>query len=104
MSSSYGENIRLTIFGQSHSPAIGMTLEGIPAGERIDLEMLQRFLRRRAPGQSDYTTPRKEADESEFLSGLVDGTTCGACNVNGISNFFHFSIVSVVFGTTYNSI
>lgn len=78
MSSSYGENIRLTIFGQSHSPAIGMTLEGIPAGERIDLEMLQCFLRRRAPGQSDYTTPRKEADESEFLSGLVDGITCGA--------------------------
>ena len=78
MSSSYGENIRLTIFGQSHSPAIGMTLEGIPAGERIDLETLQRFLRRRAPGQSDYTTPRKEADESEFLSGLVDGITCGA--------------------------
>lgn len=78
MSSSYGENIRLTIFGQSHSPAIGMTLEGIPAGERIDLERLQRFLRRRAPGQSDYTTPRKEADESEFLSGLVDGITCGA--------------------------
>lgn len=68
MSSSYGENIRLTIFGQSHSPAIGMTLEGIPAGEEIDLEMLQRFLDRRAPGRASYATPRREPDEPEFLS------------------------------------
>ena len=49
MSSSYGENIHLTLFGQSHSPAVGMTLEGLPAGERIDPEVLQRFLQRRAP-------------------------------------------------------
>ena len=50
MSSSYGENLRLTIFGQSHSPAIGVTVEGIPAGQRIDLAELQRLLNRRAPG------------------------------------------------------
>ena len=78
MSSSYGENLRLTIFGQSHSPAIGMTLEGIPAGERIDLEALQRFLERRAPGRNAYSTARKEADAPEFLSGLREGFTCGA--------------------------
>lgn len=48
MSSSYGQNIRLTIFGQSHSPAIGVTLEGLPAGQQIDMEALQRFLKRRA--------------------------------------------------------
>ena len=77
MSSSYGENLRLTIFGQSHSPAIGMTLEGIPAGERIDLEALQRFLERRAPGRNAYSTARKEADAPEFLSGLRGDTTCG---------------------------
>ena len=78
MSSSYGENLRITIFGQSHSPAIGVTVEGIPAGERIDLSVLQAFLQRRAPGQNDWSTPRKEADEPEILSGLVDGRTCGA--------------------------
>ena len=49
MSSTYGENLHLTIFGQSHSPAIGVTVEGIPAGEKVDLDELQRFLNRRAP-------------------------------------------------------
>ncbi|MGM9661823.1 MAG: chorismate synthase [Oscillospiraceae bacterium] len=78
MSSSYGENLRFTIFGQSHSPAIGVTVEGLPAGLPIDMEALQRFLSRRAPGQNDWSTPRKEADEPEFLSGLKDGVTCGA--------------------------
>ncbi len=78
MSSSYGENLHLTIFGQSHAPAIGVTLEGIPAGQRIDLEELQRFLDRRAPGRSEFATPRKEADRAEFLSGLVEDVTCGA--------------------------
>ena len=77
MSSSYGQNIRLTIFGQSHSPAIGMTLEGLPAGEQIDFEALAAFLRRRAPGQNAWSTARKEADAPEFLSGLVGDTTCG---------------------------
>lgn len=77
MSSTYGENIQLTIFGQSHSPAIGMTLTGIPAGERIDREELNAFLARRAPGQNAYSTARKEADEPEFLSGVVNDVTCG---------------------------
>ena len=78
MSSSYGENIRLTIFGQSHSPAIGVTIEGLPAGEEIDLEALQRFLARRAPGQNAWSTARREADEPEFVSGLTGSVTCGA--------------------------
>lgn len=78
MSSSYGENLKLTIFGQSHSPAIGVTVEGIPAGEKIDLEELTCFLSRRAPGKNAWSTPRKEADVPEFLSGLVNGVTCGA--------------------------
>ena len=77
MSSMYGENLHLTIFGQSHSPAIGMTLEGIPAGEQLDFEALQRFLERRAPGRNAYSTARKEADAPEFLSGLRGDTTCG---------------------------
>ncbi|MBO5556843.1 MAG: chorismate synthase [Oscillospiraceae bacterium] len=78
MSSSYGENLHLTIFGQSHSPAIGMTLEGIPAGEAIDQEALQAFLDRRAPGQNAYTTARRETDEPEFIAGLKGNVTCGA--------------------------
>ncbi len=78
MSSTYGENLKLSIFGQSHGAAIGMTLDGIPAGFSVDLDALQAFLDRRAPGQNDWSTPRKEADQPEFLAGIVDGFTCGA--------------------------
>ena len=78
MSSTYGENLKLSIFGQSHGPAIGMTLDGIPAGQPVDLEKLQQFLNRRAPGQNDWSTPRKEEDRPEFLGGLLEGFTCGA--------------------------
>ena len=77
MSSSYGENLRIHIFGESHGPAVGVTVEGIPAGEAVDLEELQRFLDRRAPGRNAWSTPRKEADIPEFLSGLREGRTCG---------------------------
>ncbi len=77
MSSSYGENIRLTIFGQSHSPAVGVTIEGIPAGEELDLVALQRFLDRRAPGRNVWSTARKESDVPEFVSGLRGNYTCG---------------------------
>jgi chorismate synthase len=78
MSSTYGENLKLSIFGQSHGAAIGITLDGIPAGLGVDLDALQTFLDRRAPGQGDWSTSRKEADQPEFLAGLVDGFTCGA--------------------------
>ena len=78
MSSSYGENIRITIFGQSHAPAIGVTIEGLPAGFTIDRAALQAFLDRRAPGRDETSTARREADVPEFLSGLVGDVTCGA--------------------------
>ena len=78
MSSSYGENVRFTLFGQSHGPAVGVTIEGIPAGFPIDLEALQAFLNRRAPGRSPTATARREEDRPEFLSGLVGNVTCGA--------------------------
>jgi len=78
MSSTWKNRISLSIFGQSHGPAIGMTLDGLPAGEPIDLKQLQAFLDRRAPGRFSWTTSRKETDQPEFLSGLVDGKTCGA--------------------------
>jgi chorismate synthase len=79
MSNTFGENIKVTVFGQSHSPAIGVVVDGLPAGFAIDFAELDVFLRRRAPGQGAHTTPRKEADAPEFLSGLnADGVTCGA--------------------------
>lgn len=77
MSSVFGKNIKISIFGQSHSQAIGVTLDGIPAGIRIDFDSLSAFLARRAPGNSEFATARKEADLPEFLCGLVDGVTCG---------------------------
>lgn len=78
MSSTYGENLKLSIFGQSHGPAIGMTMDGIPAGLSVDFDKLQSFLNRRAPGQNGWSTPRREEDRPEFLGGIIDGYTCGA--------------------------
>lgn len=78
MSSTYGENLKLSIFGQSHGAGIGMTLDGIPAGLPVDEDELQTFLNRRAPGQNDYSTPRREEDRPEFLAGILNGYTCGA--------------------------
>lgn len=78
MSSIYGENFKVSIFGQSHSESIGMTLDGIPAGVEIDFAELEEFMKRRAPGSSEITTSRKEADKVRFVSGLVGNMTCGA--------------------------
>ena len=78
MSSTYGEKLNLSVFGQSHGPAIGMILDGIPAGLPVDFDALQAFLERRAPGRDSYSTARIEADIPEFLSGIIDGYTCGA--------------------------
>ncbi len=78
MSSVFSENIKLSIFGQSHAEAIGMTLDGIPAGEPIDRKELQTFLNRRAPGSNDWSTKRKESDEPHFVCGLIEDTTCGS--------------------------
>lgn len=78
MASVFGTVIHLSIFGQSHSPAIGCSLDGIPAGIPLDAAELQRFLDRRAPGRDDTATRRREADAPEWLSGIVDGHTTGA--------------------------
>ena len=78
MSSSFGTALRVSIFGQSHSPAIGVTVDGLPAGIALDMDALNAFLARRAPGQNEWSTPRREADTPEFLSGLRENVTCGA--------------------------
>ncbi len=78
MSSYFGKNIHISIFGQSHSDAIGVTVDDLPAGETIDLEAIQAFLDRRAPGRDKTATPRKESDIPNIICGLWDGKTCGA--------------------------
>lgn len=73
-----GKHIQVSVFGQSHSKAIGAVIDGLPAGVKIDSEKVAAFMRRRAPGNTKYSTKRREADEPVVLSGLVDGVTCGA--------------------------
>lgn len=77
MSSTWGQQLKLSIFGQSHGEAIGVTLDGFPAGMTIDMDRLLAEMARRAPGQSLLTTARKEADAPEFLSGVLNGKTTG---------------------------
>ena len=78
MSCELGNHLRVRVFGQSHGEAIGMVMDGLPAGEAIDMDELQRFMDRRAPGRSRLSTARKEPDRPRFLSGLLDNTSCGA--------------------------
>lgn len=78
MASQFGDRIKVQIFGQSHSKALGVVIDGIPAGKKLDLVRIQQFLDRRAGGKNAYSTKRKEADTPDILSGLIDGVTCGA--------------------------
>ncbi len=78
MSSEIGHSLKLSVFGQSHGRAIGMVLDGLPAGIKIDQEELYQFMSRRKPGTSRLSTQRREEDRPLFLSGLVDGVTAGS--------------------------
>ncbi len=72
-----GKIFRLTSYGESHGSAVGGIIDGCPAGIEVDYEFIQSELDRRKPGQSKITTPRKENDEVEFLSGIHEGKTTG---------------------------
>ena len=74
---SFGQIFRLTTFGESHGPAIGGVIDGMPAGIKVDFDLLQSELNRRRPGQSALTTSRKESDQVELLSGVFEGLTTG---------------------------
>lgn len=78
MSSMTGEKVKISVFGQSHSCGIGIVIDGLPAGKKIDLDNVQTFMERRAPGRNQYSTNRREPDMPEIISGLVNGVTCGA--------------------------
>lgn len=77
MRNTFGNILTLTTFGESHGPAIGGVLDGMPAGVKVDMEEVQRFVDRRKPGQSAMTTSRSEDDKVEILSGVFDGVTLG---------------------------
>lgn len=77
MMNTFGNLFRLTSFGESHGAGIGGVIDGCPAGIELDMTFIQNELNRRRPGQSKITTPRKEADEVAFLSGVFEGKTTG---------------------------
>lgn len=77
MRNTFGHLFTLTTFGESHGPAIGGVVDGMPAGVSIDLDFIQSELNRRRPGQSRLTTSRSEADQVELLSGVFEGKSTG---------------------------
>lgn len=78
MSSNFGDKLKISIFGQSHSKAIGVVIDGLPAGIDIDMDKIYEFMARRAPGKNQYSTQRKEKDLPQIQSGIFEGKTCGA--------------------------
>ena len=77
MSNSFGHLFRITTYGESHGPAIGVVIDGCPAGLKVDYDLISREMARRRPGQSAIVTQRKEADEVEILSGVFEDHTTG---------------------------
>ena len=75
MATTYGKNLKITIYGGSHDAEIGVIAEGLPSGISIDTKLLGEFMQRRAPGRDAYSTARREPDAPIFLSGVADGAT-----------------------------
>ncbi len=78
MSGNFGKKINLSIFGESHGEGIGIVINGIEPGLQIDMDKIYKEMERRAPGRNETSTPRKEKDQPEILSGLFNGYTTGA--------------------------
>jgi chorismate synthase len=74
----WGSEIKLSIFGESHGKAVGVVIDGLPAGEAIDLDAVAMQMRRRSPGRDEFSSARRENDETEIMSGLRDGRTTGS--------------------------
>lgn len=77
-SNSFGTLFRITTWGESHGPAVGVVIDGCPAGLELTVDVINQALAARAPGNSPYTSPRQEEDVAEILSGLFEGKTTGA--------------------------
>ena len=77
MSGMWGNKIKISIFGESHGNAIGINIDGLEPGFEIDLDKVSAEMKRRAPGRNNLSTPRKEDDEPEILSGFFEGKTTG---------------------------
>lgn len=78
MSSNWGKQIKISIFGESHGPAIGVTIDGLPFGIKLEEQEILAFMSRRAPGNNAYSTARRETDAPKILSGCLNGQTTGA--------------------------
>jgi len=78
VSSIWGTKLKISVFGESHGEAIGVCIDGLPHGVLIDHDNISRYMARRAPGNASYSTPRKESDQPEILSGVFNGFTTGA--------------------------
>lgn len=86
MSGVWGNHLKLSIFGESHGDCIGIVIDGLPAGLNLDLNYISKEMARRAPGKDDLTTPRKESDKFEILSGCFNEHTTGAPLVSVVWN------------------
>lgn len=91
MSANWGTTIELSLFGESHGKAIGVVIGNLPAGITIDMDEIYRHMQRRAPGQNRFSTIRKETDDFQIMSGLLDGVTTGAPLCAMIKNQDHHS-------------
>ena len=78
MSSTFGNKIQISVFGESHGAGIGVVIDGLPAGEAIDMDDVLAQMARRAPGRDKTATPRKESDLPKILSGMLGNTLTGA--------------------------
>lgn len=78
MSSTWGNNIKISLFGESHGPAVGIIIDGLPAGQKIDDDKIKKEMYRRKPGKDKISSPRKEDDIPVILSGILNGYTTGS--------------------------
>lgn len=78
MSSIWGNNLKISIFGESHGDCIGAVIDGLPAGVALDMAYIEKFMARRRPGQDELSTARIESDKPEIVSGILAGVTTGA--------------------------
>jgi len=99
MANSYGKLFKISLFGESHSAAIGVVIDGVPSGVKLNMDEIMFEMGRRAPGNNDFSTPRKESDIPEILSGVFNGITTGTpiCavikNTNTRSSDYHPEIL-----------